>query len=409
MRISKLRNGITVVTECFPSAASVAVEIGVNYGSIDVTPKTRGMAHLIEHMLFKGTRRRGWKQIRDEIEKRGGYMNAYTTHEMTAYHALLPREHLSVAIDVLSDIFANPLFDEDEFEKEKAVVISEQNRIYDSPSDLIHFMMPTLLYRKHPVRLSFEKKEITKSFTRKQAAKAWKNNYVGVDTTVVVTGNVSHSRVVKEIVKRLGRLRHGTARKRAFPADSVQEKKVRIVSRKGLKESQIIIGYKTCRITDMERFAVEVMADILSVRLFDEIREKRGLSFSPHAGERLSETFGYIFGYANASPEKEDEAKHLILDEIRIMHDGEITEKEAEERKDFLANSYGIRVERTDEAADEIIDNMMLGRPELYKGYPNEIRKVTLKQVKAAARKYLSPDRYAMLIIRPERSKRKGR
>ncbi len=399
LKISRLPNGLTVITEKFPSAVSVATEIGVRYGGMDTSGKIAGSAHFLEHMLFKGTKKRTWKEITNEIERKGGHSNAYTSYEHTAYWNIIPKEYFIDAIDVLADMYQNSIFDKKEFEKERTTVISELLQRKDIPRYVIYEFFPKTLYTKNPIKNpSIGNEKTLKNISKNTITGQWKDNYTAKNTIITVVGNIEHKKILRVIKEKFNSLRPGIERKR----EEYKEYKTSrfTIKRKNLNQMHLAIGFRICNGNHKDVYAIDILESILHERIKDEIREKRGLSYAPSVSTQFGQTFGFLCGYANIKHKDFEKTRALILDEFKKAYKGKITKKEFEERKMFIKNSYLIENETTEEAADTITTFAMLGDPTLFKEYPKRIESVKFEDVKKVAKKYLKPGTQGELIVR---------
>ena len=206
--INQLSNGITVVTEELPYLRSSSFGIWVKAGSADEDDTNNGIAHIIEHMLFKGTKNRSAKQIADEMARIGGNMNAFTSKECTSYYATTLIEHLPIAIDIISDMLINSLIDEKALKKEKGVIIEEIDMYDDSPEDLVHEMLQQRIWKDHPLGYIISgTKKIVRKVTREQIQEFMDTHYVGENMVISVAGNIKSKELLALLEEKFGSIK----------------------------------------------------------------------------------------------------------------------------------------------------------------------------------------------------------
>jgi len=277
-----LPNGIRVVTERMEHVRSVAVGVWVETGSRH-EPETRcGMSHLIEHLVFKGTATRSAEAIARTMDSVGGQMDAFTTKEHTCFYVQVLDEHLPLAVDLLTDILLHPLFNADELEREKSVVLQEIKMVEDTPDDIIHDLFAGQIWAGHPLgRPILGSREAVTGYDRQTALGHFTEEYVPPRIIIAVAGNVTHDRVIELFSAGFQGFDRGAAERTAIPP--VLKPGVNIVS-KTLEQVHLIMGFPGLHHSAPERYALFLLNDVIggsmSSRLFQEIREKRGMAYS---------------------------------------------------------------------------------------------------------------------------------
>jgi len=319
VEVSRLSNGLTVATETLPSTESVALGIWVKSGARNEREDEHGMAHLLEHMAFKGTSRRSAFQIASEIENVGGEINAATSVETTSYYARVLSDDVPLAIDILADILTDSKFDPSELEREQHVILQEIGAAHDTPDDIVFDKFTETAYRHQTIgRSILGTPETVKSFTSRQIHDFINRQYGAERMVVVAAGDIKHDVFVREVEKRLGSFRE--------KADSTVPSYAQYIGgdfreNRDLMDAQIILGFEGRAYHVRDFYASQVLSMILgggmSSRLFQEVREKRGLCYSVYAFHWGFSDTG-IFGVHSATGQS-DIAKLIpvIVDELQ--------------------------------------------------------------------------------------------
>ena len=305
-KINQLSNKITVVTEALPYLQSASLGIWIKAGSANEEDSNNGIAHIIEHMLFKGTTTRSAKQIADEMAKIGGNMNAFTSKECTSYYATTLSAHLPIAIDIISDMLTNSLIDEKSLKKEKGVIIEQIDMYDDSPEDLVHEMLQQRIWKDHPLGFMISgTKKVVRKVTREQIKAFMDTYYVGENMIISIAGNFNEVEILKLLEEKFSRIKasSGILRKEfGRPAyNRVQCKK-----NKDIEQLHCNIAFDCISYLSEERYVLSILNSILggsvNSRLFQKIRENSGLTYSIYSyGSSYRET-GLFHIYAAMSP-----------------------------------------------------------------------------------------------------------
>ena len=347
IRADTLGNGMRVVTEAMPDAHSVTVGFWVDAGSRDEAPAEAGASHFLEHLLFKGTEERSAHSIAEDIEAVGGDMNAFTTKEYTAFYTRLIDEDLELGLDILSDIMWAPAFRPEEIDAERQVILEEINMHEDEPSDLVHELVHEALYPGHPLgkEVLGERSTIT-AMTRDQIADYFTTRYKPPSIVVAASGNLDHDSVVGGIDRRCV-AKPGTAPARERPA--LAPVRPLIVQHRSTEQAHIVVGMRSLDRHDDDRFALSVLNQILgggmSSRLFQEIREKRGLVYSVFSYRAAYLESGVLAVYAGTAPGRAQEVLALIDDELDKLATGPLTDRELAVAKGHIKGSLALSLE----------------------------------------------------------------
>lgn len=304
--IKMLSNGITVITEELPYLRSSSFGIWVKAGSANEDENNNGIAHIIEHMLFKGTHSRNAKQIADEMAKIGGNVNAFTSKECTSYYATTLSEHLPIAIDIISDMLMNSLIDEKALKKEKGVIIEEIDMYDDSPEDLVHEMLQQRIWKNHPLGYMISgTKKIVRRVTREQILDFMDAYYVGENMIISVAGNFKSSDVFALLEEKFGKIKAKSTRI-LKETGRPEYNKVICKRDKDIEQMHCNIAFDSISYLSEERYTLSILNSILggsiNSRLFQKIRENSGLTYSIYSyGSSYRET-GLFHIYAAMNP-----------------------------------------------------------------------------------------------------------
>jgi predicted Zn-dependent peptidase len=389
-----LPNGLTILHEK-REVPVTTVMLAVKYGSAYETESEKGIAHFIEHMCFKGTEKRNVRQIAEEVEKVGGDLNAFTSEEVTAYHVKLPSEHLSLAMDVVFDIFFNASFPEEVLERESSVICEEIKMYRDNPRAHVTEKIKNNLYKKPFGMFIAGNEENVKGITREQLIEKHRKIYTPENSILCVVGNNNFSEILS-LAKKLCVNRVGE--KITIPKIEKQNIKEN-EKREGISQANLAIGFHFPKLDEKERYPAEVFSAILgegmSSKLFIEVREKRGLVYSVKTEIDAGKNYSYLMIWAGTEPGKVPGVIEICLEEFAKM--GKITEKELEEAKVQVIGNQKLKLEDSRETATNLIlEELNLGAEEYYK-FEEKIKEVTLEDIKKLSEK----SNYSTFILSP--------
>ncbi|NGO52265.1 M16 family metallopeptidase [Allomesorhizobium camelthorni] len=365
VEVSRLSNGLTVATETLPSIESVALGVWVKSGARNERDDEHGMAHLLEHMAFKGTSTRSAFEIASQIEDVGGEINAATSVETTSFYARVLADDAPLAIDLLSDILQDSEFDPDELEREQHVILQEIGAAHDTPDDVVFDRFTETAYRHQTIgRSILGTPETVKSFTSAQLHAFMERQYGADDMVVVAAGDIKHDVFVREVEKRLGTFRS--------KSDSVLPQYAQYVGgdfreQRDLMDAQIVLGFEGRAYHVRDFYASQVLSMILgggmSSRLFQEVREKRGLCYSVYAFHWGFSDTG-IFGVHAATGQSDiAELVPVIISELQKSGD-EILQEELDRARAQYRAGLIMSAESPASRASQIARQMLLfGRP----------------------------------------------
>lgn len=402
-----LKNGLRVILSPVQEVESATTLLMVGAGSRYETKKNNGISHFLEHMAFKGTKKRPTaREIASLIDGIGAEQNAFTGKEITGYFIKSAAKHVPLCLDVLSDMLTESLFDVKEIEKEKGVILEEINLYEDTPSRKISDVFEYLLYADTPMGWDIAgEKDIIRKATRKDFTDYMESLYSADNMTVVVAGRMDVAKTKKDIEKYFGKLKTFKTSGHKNTPDT-QIKPAVLLRHKKTEQSHFAIGVRTVGILDdAEKYPLSVLAAVLgggmSSRLFHEVREARGLAYYVRTYSENYTDRGYLATFAGVDPKRIDEAIKVVVSEYKkIKKPGELTKDEVEKAKEYLKGHFIMDFEDTKSvavhyASAELLENRLENPDEIIK----KIDAVTFEQVKAAADKYLQDDQMNLAII----------
>lgn len=345
---TKLKNGLTILTEEVPSMRSVSMGILVGAGAGNELADEGGISHFIEHMNFKGTKKRSAFEIAHALDSVGGKMNAYTSKELTMYYAVVLDKHIDTAIDVLTDTLLNSVYDPKEMELEKGVVLEEIKMYEDSPDELVHDFFAEKILHGHslgkPILGSNDSVKSLNQGTIREYLNRW---YVPENTIISLAGAIP-----KDTVKRLEKfLGDWKGKHQPHVPDPMEIKGSLNLKKKQTEQVHLCLGVKGVSQIDEDRYPYAMLDNILggsmSSRLFQEIREKRGLAYSIFSTSSPYRNFGVAYVYAGSSPKNLQQLVDLILKEFTRMKKEGVSKEELERAREYLKGSLVLGLEST--------------------------------------------------------------
>jgi predicted Zn-dependent peptidase len=348
-RISQLASGLTIATDHVPGARSVAIGVWVAVGSRDEPAQLSGVSHFLEHLLFKGTATRTATDISRVVDRVGGDINAFTSKEYTAYYCRMPRRHGATGIELLGDVLTNSLIADADIESERQVILEELAMDDDSPDDVALRTLARQLFGDHGLgRDTAGERATVRSIRPTDVRDFFVEHYRAGTTTIAVAGDVDHDEVVADIAAAFAGMPDGDGRVRRG-APGAAERDVAIDD--DSEQVHLAIGGRSVPRDDPDREALDVVNHVfgggLSSRLFDEIRERRGLAYSVYSATSAYADAGAWSVYAGSMPEHAGEVNRLIVSELdRMIADG-ITEEERTIAIGYLTGAYEMGLEDT--------------------------------------------------------------
>lgn len=418
LRKEKLDNGLTLLTESMPDVRSVCIGVWLRHGSRDEPARINGISHFIEHLVFKGTENRSARKIALDMDSVGGQMDAFTSKEYTCFYAKVLDEHVAAAIDLLADIVQRPLFDAQELERERQVVLEEIRMVEDTPDELIYDLFSGRFYRGSPLGRPIQgTQETISAMSRRQLASFFRSAYRPESMLIVAAGNLKHAGLARLVRQFFGSLRRGGQRN---GAQGRPRPHVGLVTRhkRELEQLHLLLGLPAFPEKYEARYPLSVFNAILggtmSSRLFQKIREERGLAYSVYSAMSSFADTGFMTVYAATSPSSAHEVVRLVLQELRDLRDKGPQDSELAVAKDHLKGSLMLALESTSSRMSN------LARQEIYFGRQRTLGEtlrgidgVSREQVKRLGRRLLgrkqltlaAVGRVRQLRIRPEELK----
>lgn len=401
VNITRLPTGLTVVTDNMPHLETAALGVWTGVGGRNEKTNEHGISHLLEHMAFKGTTSRTSRQIVEEIEAVGGDLNAATSTETTAYYARVLKADVPLALDVLADILANPSFDADELEREKSVIAQEIGAAQDTPDDVIFEHLSEMSFPDQPIgRSLLGTPKTLKAFDRDMLRSYLNTHYCGPNMVVAAAGAVDHKAVVAEAEKRFASFSGPESPK---PLPATFGKGGTKVVRRDLEQAHLTLALEGVPQTDPSLFSLQTFTNILgggmSSRLFQEVREKRGLCYSIYTFHAPYKDTGFFGLYTGTDPADAPEMMDVIVDEIGATVES-LTDAEVSRAKAQMKASLLMALESCGSRAEQLARHVMVyGRPLTPDELIVKIDAVSVESARDAGRTLLARSRPAVVAL----------
>ncbi len=399
-----LSNGIRVLTKSIPQVRSVSMGVWVDVGARDESPEESGLSHFIEHMIFKGTRRRSAYQIAKEFDAVGGQTNAFTGMESTCYHAKVIDSHLPTMVDVLTDIFLNSVFDSREVERERQVIFQEIGMLEDNPEEYIHLLAGRDYWGDAPLGGSIlgSRENVTR-FTAEDIVSFFKKYYQPDRIVVSAAGRLSHDDFVKKVAAPFESVSPGNGLPpRAAPPG---RRHVAVYGR-ALEQVHVCLTAGGLPITDPRRYALSLMSTILggnmSSRLFQDIRERRGLAYSVYAFIASFVDTGMFGAYVGVDAKNVRAAVELMLGHVRRLAEAPVEKGELKDAKEFTKGNLLLSTESVDNQMVRIAQNEIhFGRDIAMAEVLDAIDAVRAEEILSLAETLLGRSPMALTVLGP--------
>jgi predicted Zn-dependent peptidase len=400
-----LPNGLVVITETMSHVRSVSVGLWVRNGSRREIPEENGLAHFIEHMVFKGTERRSAEAIAREMDSVGGMLDAFTSKEQICFNAKVLDEHLPIAFDIIADLLLRPKFDSEDVKKERKVVLEEIKMDLDNPEYLLHEIFTRGFWPGHPLgRPILGTRETVEKFNRDALRTRFENWFAPDHLVVTAAGNVSHDQVLDLVRREFGALQP------AGPADDGgaprTQAPILLERKRDLEQAHICIGVPSVPLAHQDRFGFAVLNNLLgggmSSRLFQNIREKRGLAYAVFSELTPYSDAGMMTVYAGTATDAIGQVIDLTIQEFRSLKESPVTEEELRRSKNHLKGSLMLSLESTSSrmsnlARQELYFRRFFSLDEILAG----IEAVTREELQSLARQYFQPGQIAVTVLGP--------
>ena len=404
VHITRLLNGITVLTEHMPGLRSVTAGIWVRRGSRHEAPELNGICHFIEHAVFKGTERRTARDIAVESDRLGGHLDAFTTHEMTGFAVKVADRSLPAAFDLLADLLAHPRFDQNDLEREQKVILEEMKMVEDTPDELLGELFNAAYFPGHPLGRPIEGTEETvSSFDHKTISSFHAREFTPANLVVAAAGNIEHERLVDLVESSFQNFATNAATNRVDPAEQspAPAAPILIEQKQELEQAHLVIAAPWPDAKSSDRYAASLLASVVgggtSSRLWQTIREERGLAYSVGAGGNTFSDVGVFTIYAGTSPQHLNEVLDISLAEMRRAVAESVSAEELKLAKDQAISSILLGLESSSArvsalARQEIIHGRRISTEETIE----KIEAATADDLQRVARKFFTSDSLAL-------------
>ena len=397
------QNGVRVVLENIPTVRSVAIGIWIGTGSRNETPDNNGISHFLEHMFFKGTKTKNAKEIAEAFDSIGGQVNAFTSKEYTCYYAKVLDNHSQFALEVLADMFFNSTFEEEELIKEKNVVYEEIKMYEDTPDDIVHDLLSKAIYENHSLGYPILGTEETLStFTGETLKEYMHNMYTPEQVVVSIAGNISES-FIKEVEALFGSYEGGKREK-------VEETPIfhmnQISRKKETEQAHLCLGFEGLQVGHQDIYSLITLNNILggsmSSRLFQDVREQRGLAYSIFSYHSAFEDNGIVTIYGGTGAKQLDFLFETIQETLTVLRRDGITEKELLNSKEQLKGSLMLSLESTNSRMSRNGKNeLLLGKHRSLDDIIELIDSVTKQNVDEMANQVFN-NKFSVSLVSPD-------
>ena len=383
-----LENGLTIIGEEIPYVKSISLGVWINVGSRIENEEISGVSHFIEHMLFKGTENRTSKQIASEIDNLGGQINAFTSKECTCYYVKLLDSHIDIGIDILSDMILNSKFNEEDINKERSVIIEELKMYEDSPEDLAYDLLTENIYAGDSLGMNIiGTEESLNKLDKNEILNYFEKYYVPNNAVIAISGNFEFSEIVKKIEEKFKNWENKDIN---IELKKAEFKSCFLTKNKDTEQVNLAMSLEAVPLENEEEvYALAVINTVfggsISSRLFQKIREEKGLVYSIYSSQSLYRKCGELGIFASMSNEHLEEVYNSIIEEISFMKESYLTDKEISESKEQLKGSYILGLESTSSRMMSIgrsmtLNNKLESSDDILKAIDN-VDKNTVKKV----------------------------
>ena len=400
-----LKNGFKIFTVPIKDSPSVTVLVVVKTGSEYETKEINGLSHFLEHMCFKGTERRpNAKDISTELDGLGAQSNAFTSQEFTGYYAKAHPKHFSKILDVVSDMYLNPVFDEKELEKEKGVIIGELNMYEDMPNRIVHDVFMDVLYGDQPAGWPIiGPKENILNFKREDFLKYREEHYVSSATTVVISGNFDEEKVLAEVENAFEKIPSNQKKEKLSVLEKQTTPQIKIKN-KDTDQTHIVLGVRTFGANDERNHTLKVLSAILgngmSSRLFQKLRDEMGVGYYVRSSTDEQTDTGSFVVSTGVDNSRITEVVSAILGEFRRISDETVPKEELKKAKEYLVGNMYLGLESSDAMAEYYVIQDILGEEILT---PDELSKkiqaVSVEDIQKLAKEIFVDEKLNMAIV----------
>ena len=408
-----LPNGARLLTVPMKDTETVTVLVLVETGSKYETKDISGISHFLEHMCFKGTKKRPNAHIiSTELDSIGADYNAFTSQEYTGYYAKAHKKHFSHILDVIADIYQDQRFDEEEIKREKGVIVEEINMYEDIPQRNVHDLIMQALYGDQPAGWNIAgTKDTVNNMTKKDFETYVSKHYVAESTVIAVAGAVEHAQVLKEVSVVFEKLRVGSKKDKAKTKDK-QEDTVVMLKQKNSDQTHMVLALRAYDLYDERNYVLDVLAGVLgkgmSSRLFDLLREKMGVCYYVGAGLDPYTDHGIFTIAAGIDTKRISEVMEAIVKELRRLKTEKVTDEELAKVKEYLIGKMYLSLESSDSFADHVAAQEIFRKPiKTPEEIAQKIQKVTASDIQKAAQDIFMSKNATLAMVSPYEDKEK--
>jgi len=408
-----LKNGLRIIVVPQKTTQALTVLVLVGTGSKHESKKISGISHFLEHMYFKGTKKRPtFLEVAETLDKIGGIYNAFTGEDFTGYFAKVAAPYFETALDWVSDIFLNSLLSEEEIKKEKGVIIEEINMFYDHPMSYIGVLWSELLYGDQPAGWFVAgTKESVAGINRQKMVDYMRKQYVASNTIICVAGNTDQASAIEKVKKYFSKIES----QKPLLKQKVVEKQTKpafLLNFRETDQTHICFGTRTYNMFNPQRYVLEVMSVILggmmSSRLFSEVREKLGIAYYIRTDSASNPDSGFLVTQAGIENKNIEKAISIILREYRKISRIKVSAGELKKAKDYIKGRASLELESSDAkasfyATQELLERRILTQEEIFK----KIDKVTANDILKVAEDIFKPEKLNLALIGPIKDKEK--
>jgi predicted Zn-dependent peptidase len=403
IRRTVLPNGLTILTEKMDHIRSVAMGVWIRAGSRHELAEVNGISHFVEHMVFKGTKSRSAQHIAREVDAIGGNLDAFTGKETVCFNIKVLDEHVPVALDVLSDLVLNPIFASDEITRERGVVLEEIKMDEDNPDYLVHEIFTQAFWKDHPLgKPILGTKETVKRFERDTLCNFYGQRFHGGNMIFSAAGNIDHDAFVEQVTRRFESLPAGESVTVQVPPKTAA--RIILKNKKALEQVQLCLGVPAPAIADESRYVTLVLNTILgggmSSRLFQTVREERGLAYSIYSDLNPYSDTGSLCVYAGTSSDRAIQVVQLVMEQFRRLKSEPLPADELRRAKDQLKGNLLLSLESSTSrmsnlARQQMHFNYFFGMQEIL----DKVESITEDQVLAMANHLFQPELVAVTLL----------
>lgn len=399
-----LDNGIQVIAEKFDTVQSVSIGMFLKSGVLYENEQLQGVSHFIEHMMFKGTKKRTARMIASEFDRIGGYLNAFTAKDYCCYYARVVKDRLDVAVDVLSDMIINSQFVIEELERERRVILEEIKMYEDSPDEIIHELLSQNIWKNAPLGSPIlGTAQTVASMQRDDIYSFFNRQYVTGNLQICVAGNFDWDELKQMLEKKLKKMRSGTFKPReTLPSPTCDV----TIHQKDIEQVHLTMGTPGVSFSDGRRYAMTILNAAfgggMSSRLFQEIREKRGLAYTVYSYHTSFKKTGLLGIYAGTSMEHLEKVLELFHAEIEKVASRGLTERELDDTREQLKGNMLIALESTTNRMNRLSTGFLYGvEPKRPEDTLKPYLETTSQDIRAVAKEILDRNRMAITMIAP--------